>query len=670
MQNMGKPRKSVKFSTPAQGELVNITTEKQVDTSKKIFVHMTMRNKLFNHVMPTAMFMLALTMLGTSLRSDISFTWNHLPELRASVVRTDWIRSTLIASAACFCSMYAAEHLRNGHLYTTSVQWCTDASLTPILYTLNKYGLNHIPAEPLVIDYVLDEYYKCTPLIAKLHNIDPTALWRTIRQLVCGKLHTISSDCESMYTATQIYQSAKLLTDRCVVCCVDKASNQPFFCCKKLMLQLTTDNLNSHAYSITNLTVAEVKKQLSSLCPLLTDDASDKPALMYPIPKYHKPGVTVRFITSACNTFVSKPAKLVHCMLQPLEAGLKIIATDLSKFALAHHGLDIRLNNIVHDGAHACANLPNKLQIPHIICADISKCFDEMITDAHDPDSITNVLAAGFHLLSLIQPDHTYFVKCDKDTFNVKYSNASEMNGYTRMTIRDLLDMFQTILTCTIIQVSNVSYVAKKGHPQGLAPGPRAINIYFLIKDIFFFLNNITYPTGRILLAKLYTLHFKFVDDLFFGNSHLSIADLKLVYPHFIKFEVTSVTDENGCVHGIFLNVGIIVYPNGKLEYFVVHKTDKLPFIPKQYVHFDSNRSIAFCQDIISGQLHNAVLMNSTIKHFCKHLTHILNIFCNNGFDFEKLLKHALKFYSTRDYSEVAKFEALKAFFIFRSRRN
>jgi hypothetical protein len=66
------------------------------------------------------------------------------------------------------------------------------------------------------------------------------------------------------------------------------------------------------------------------------------------------------------------------------------------------------------------------------------------------------------------------------------------------------------------------------------------------------FLRNIHSKRGRSLLAKLFTLHLKYIDDFFYGGTNLTIDDLLNIYPSWVQFDVTSTSNNDGSIQGVF----------------------------------------------------------------------------------------------------------------------
>jgi hypothetical protein len=110
-----------------------------------------------------------------------------------------------------------------------------------------------------------------------------------------------------------------------------------------------------------------------------------------------------------------------------------------------------------------------------------------------------------------------------KNVISLSLSN-SHVRFHHKVTIADFLQLFQTMVTKNDTLVAGSYYLPKRGHPQGLAPGPRAINLYFLLLDIVFAINLAHTKRGCMRLKKL-SCHFRFVDDLVFLGHGIQLSD-------------------------------------------------------------------------------------------------------------------------------------------------
>jgi hypothetical protein len=171
------------------------------------------------------------------------------------------------------------------------------------------------------------------------------------------------------------------------------------------------------------------------------------------------------------------------------------------------------------------------------------------------------------------------------------------------------------------------------------------------------YLRHISSQAGRTLLRCVFTMHMKFIDDFLYGNSGITIDTLQSLYPPWVRFEITTKVMEDGSIVGIFLNLQLHIYLSGDVRYHVFHKTSKLPFEPSQFVHLCSNRADSFCYKIICGQLHCAAILNSSSSFFRTHVSFLINAFLKNGFNKNKLIHTALKFFKQRSYTHLPAFD-------------
>jgi hypothetical protein len=205
-----------------------------------------------------------------------------------------------------------------------------------------------------------------------------------------------------------------------------------------------------------------------------------------------------------------------------------------------------------------------------MICADVVSCFDKVIIAPLHPDSIQHVFKQGFHLLSLEQPHLCFFASTHHSAFTVEMRTSVPNNDPTCITFQLFgisLHSCCATLTCVLLTclLPVLAGTRKDNH--------LAINTLFLILDVLIFLRNINCTHVRSLLRNGFTLHLKYIDDFFYGNTALAIFDLSLIYPSWVSFNVTTVRDGNLSLLGIFLNLVVIVLPDGTVIFYTNQKT-------------------------------------------------------------------------------------------------
>ena len=323
----------------------------------------------------------------------------------------------------------------------------------------------------------------------------------------------------------------------------------------------------------------------------------------------------------------------------------------------------VQLCTLVDSASHAALNIPTNLPSPEALFTDIVQCFDVLPIKPSDPNSIVNKLNDALKIIDIFTPGLCFYSRYNPNSnrFHTTFSSTPTVAS-TPISTDQFLHLFQIMLDHNYVQVGNKFYTNQCGFPQGLAPGSKTVNAYLLTCNLQFTLQHMHNPAGRIKIARIFSHMYQYVDDIASLGSKTTETDLQEVYPPFIKFDSNTKKPLSlTFAQGTFLNLDIHTCLPDQIHHSVLFKEDKLPFTPVQYVKLESNRSINFCYNILIGQLYTAVFLNSNSHYFIQHLLKLVQIFASNGFSTPTLKSKIKKYYASKDFSAVAKFNVPQA---------
>ena len=398
---------------------------------------------------------------------------------------------------------------------------------------------------------------------------------------------------------------------------VDKASKNIAFTCRKLFVNnLLNEFVKSGAYVKSVENVSGVVHRHKMFLKPLKLFGNESLGYLYPMPKFHKPNPSQRFIaalsrctTTKCSKLLTKVLSLVLRLLREKDDA-HLTKTGIRRF-------------FVIDGYEEVANFLSRG--PPTVSAD--RClytgdFSTMYTTIPHGDLIAKIdsvvrEALGWYAVEkgLDADDLRFRIYFDKDceVFGSKRSTCVYSDNRTILDAVGVNKLVRFLVTNTFILNGNVLRRQTVGIPMGTNCGPLLANLYLYAYEAAFIdrLVRLSGPSA----ARAFHMTFRLIDDVLSvdnpaiksfvskpGPSDGGIHSNEVggIYPVELTLNETSVSDRKV----YFVGMTISRSKSGSLELDIFDKRAEFSFKVIRYPHMDSEIPKSIPMGVFTGGLH------------------------------------------------------------------
>lgn len=664
--------------------------------------------------------------LHPALRSELpeyQIAWSYDQQLKPTAMNARKVMTQqhtvadleqLLATASCSCAPFRdsykaciADELIEQHCPTalgTKHVLTTDLSVVadPQLRALLAQGLNHIPARTADVQEIIEmqqrvaaQFYDnvLAPTAAALGITLQTdgreiigrgvAAW-TVQQL--GRAgdrwtaDTAAAMAEQQQTHWDAAVSAGLdgtsaalaqLQRLLHICEVDKAASTPCFICPQYAQLLVMLRLSSSSdFDLTNMDAAGVQAalqaDLASIHPLLPQVVvGDRLPIMRVAYKAHKN--SFRFLTNTSGSLLSGlngiAQGLTSCVLQEVTRALGQLNSTIRGMT----GTETQTCIVVPNAQQVAINMPDRIHTD--LCADITKCFENIPTQPQQADSLPAALnwavgkAFGFRETQTGKPQ-VLAVDCRSGVPTVHWQHkpargSSSSPDGTRLYLHSgaATALLTTVVTNAYVTAAGLTYRQGRGIPMGADYSPNVCNLYFMKYEsqaVTRMQALASTPELRRQLLSEWRYCFRLIDDMRFINAPTLAGYIRdpqgtgdktaigWIYPACVGIDITydiTTAADSEVQETQYLDMLTHIRPDGTYDVEVYDKQSKLPIPPISYITLHSNRPVGNSYKLILGQASRIAAICSTPQLAAKHIGVVISKLSSRGFKAKRVLR-------------------------------
>jgi hypothetical protein len=564
------------------------------------------------------------------------------------------------------------------HVRTTDLLVVPDGPLRRLL----SQGLNHIPlARAGLADVV--ETNRGVALQFFERVLQPTAAAQGIAlQADAWEIVSNSAEAWTMHQLefappqfeecdAEVLHQLRSLQERLHICEVDKTANTPCFICPQyaqllVMLRLlgSADFMRDAAATPESI-AAGLRDELGTIHPKLPAMVvGDRLPIMRIAYKAHK--ASYRYLTNASSSLLSGMNSLAQdltaCVMQGVIDALGGINAGIRAFV----GSPTQTCIVVQNSQQVALNLPAAIHTD--MCADITKCFENIPTRPDEADSLPAALrwAVGLafsHMAKTRGKEQVLAVELTDGVPNrVRWQHAPAHGLRTHPSGARLYlhkaavaDLLCTVVNRAYVTAAGLVFKQTRGIPMGADYSPDACNLYFMRYEYSAVMRmSRLAPTAalRERLCREWLYCFRMMDDMRFINAPTLAGFVKnpsdvgdstalgWIYPACVGIDVTYdvVAGNTEQSSTQYLDMLTHVAADGSYRVEMYDKQQKLPIVPINYITLASNRPVGNCYKLVIGQACRIAAVCSTPALAAKHISKVLRRLAGRGFSEAKLL--------------------------------
>jgi hypothetical protein len=455
------------------------------------------------------------------------------------------------------------------------------------------------------------------------------------------------------------------------ICEVDKAASTPCLICPQYAQLLVMLRLSSSEdFELTDRDITAVqavlKADLASIHPLLPQAVEgDRLPIMRVAFKAHKN--SFRFLTNTAGSLLSNlnglTQGLTSCILQEVTAALGQLNTTIRGMT----GTQTQTCIVVPNAQHVAVNMPDRILTD--MCADITKCFENIPTHPQQADSLPAALgwavrkAFSFREAQTGRPQ-VLTVAYRRGVPSVCWQHkpagniSSNLDG-TRLYLHSeaVAALLTTVVTNAYVTAAGLTYRQSRGIPMGADYSPDVCNLYFMKYESQAVTRMQalagTPELSRQLLSE-WKYCFRLMDDMRFVNAPTLAGFVRdpqgagdssaigWIYPACVGIDITYDVTAAGAgrvQETQYLDMLTHIHPDGSYDVEVYDKQCKLPITPINYISLHSNRPVNNSYKLILGQASRIAAICSTPQLAAKHIRAVVGKLSNRGFKADRLLR-------------------------------
>jgi hypothetical protein len=456
------------------------------------------------------------------------------------------------------------------------------------------------------------------------------------------------------------------------ICEVDKAANTPCLICPQyaqllvLLRLLASSDFEPTAMGITELQ-ADLKAALDSIHPMLSQLVEgDRLPIMRLAYKSHKNNF--RFLTNTSGSLLSGLNGLAQAVAACIMEALITYLGQFNSTILGLTGIATQSCIVIPNAQQVVINLPNTISSD--MCADITKCFENIPTEPHQADSLPGALRWAVDRAFKQQRNtagrpQVLSVAHNNGTFKVTWrqepaQQQTHSTGGQRINLskEQVIPLPTTIVTRAYV-TAGVTYRQCRGIPMGADYSPTVCNIYFMMYECQAVMRMnrlaLNLEHSRQLLTE-WKYCFRLIDDMRFINAPNLARFLRnptgtgdknalgWIYPACVGIDITYDVDINNSSGGStqttqYLDILTHIQPDGSYTTEVYDKQSKLPIIPINYIALQSNRPVGNSYKLIVGQASRMAAICSTKWLAAKHIMAVVRQLGARGFSEGRLYR-------------------------------
>ncbi|MCP4052936.1 MAG: hypothetical protein GY739_07705 [Mesoflavibacter sp.] len=570
----------------------------------------------------------------------------------------------------CECVVSPYKYDPCGHIVTGDLSIIRNRELEHVFYRGTKFRENcgvdwkelEKELQKLTETYILKiaRFNKVDVIEFKQYKI---GILQKIREIISKfELRYPSKKFESIFSNFEIRNKLKLLQERFIICCADKAANNYVFVCKYYYLSTICAELGISFDGTTEKWVAQGNRTYS-VCNLSSDDIvnihknftvgnqfalpfHDKIAKIpkiHCLPKLHKTPYGNRFICGAGQTSIMPLSKLLHHVETHLRNHFRNQCNVIRRRTGINCYWSIQNNEPV---LCKLSEIVSGQTIGEANSFDFSTLFTML------PHSVVEE-----QLIFLIDKmfgnnGHRDYIAirkeaCIRDNFYGEkisfYTNAKENpRDFTYLTCTDVKLLVQINLQQSFVKFGEYIFKQNYGISMGGSASPLTCDLTLSILEYKFMLN----PSNKGKIKELNSVY-RYIDDILCTSCgrdrFLELA--KEIYPTSLPLNHAS---GNG-VYCDFLDLRIYIAPEFKIDVF--NKTDYFNFQVVKYVFAESNAPRNLGYNVFHSQLVRISRICTKLCDFREKVASLAQILVQNGFDKDKLIIKFLKF--ANKYPEI-----------------
>jgi hypothetical protein len=321
---------------------------------------------------------------------------------------------------------------------------------------------------------------------------------------------------------------------------------------------------------------------------------------------------------------------------------------------------------VVPNAQHVAVNLPDRIYTD--LCADITKCFENIPVEPNKADSLPAALSWATRKAFSFKAQQrgktqVLAVRESSEAYTVRWQHqpASRQKVHTSgkcfyLYVDDVVALLALITTHAYVTAAGLVFKQSRGIPMGADYSPNACNMYFMMyesKAVMRMAKLAPSDAVRKQLCTEWIYCFRLMDDMRFINAPTlagylkqpvnagDSASLGWIYPSCVGIDVTydiTASASRSTQSSQYLDMLTHIQPDGSYNIEIYDKQCKLPISPVNYITPYSNRPVGNCYKLILGQASRIAAICSSAVLAARHISSVLGKMSNRGFDTHRLL--------------------------------
>jgi len=432
-----------------------------------------------------------------------------------------------------------------------------------------------------------------------------------------------------------------------IICCIDKASNNFAFVCKKFYVLMLCKELGFNLDNFTSIgnityepcdgsedsTVRDISEYLCTRFNIKFQEDNQRLPRIFWNPKLHKSPYKCRFIAGARRCATKPLNVLVNNCLKLLRDGFKKYCNKIYNNCGINYFWSI-------DSSSQFLDIIKDLDVYNLQVYDFTTLYTNL--DLLEVELMIN------EVIDLIYSERNQYICISKKDNTTCFFSNKQYNNHYCFSADDLKEAVKYIIYNTYIMFGGILYLQIRGIPMG-GNSSSPIADLTISKREFNYMKKLL-SEKKFNLAKRLSNNCRYVDDLITINYTYFHNLIDRIYPESLKMERAG--DNNKNVQ--YLDLNITIGDNG-IDIKLYNKTDDFNFKVVSLTFLHSNIPEEVGYNVFYSQVLRLGQVSSNIIHFKNSLKILLKTLTDRGYKRDLLVGYIKK--SLRKYSNIfAKF--------------